>query len=611
VPSLSLRKPPARIQIQDVRPQIDCGRYPAKATVGDVVAVSANVFRDGHDVLRAVVRFRPVGSRRWLERPLAAVGNDRWAGEVQVTELGRWQFTVEAWTDPYATWFDEYDRKLAAGQTELTGELSEGAALFGPGEVGDWRAAAPSLGDQHRHDAVALPKPLELDVDRERARFGSWYELFPRSWGGFRGVTAVLPELAALGFDVVYLPPIHPIGVTNRKGRNNSLDAKPGDPGSPWAIGAAEGGHDALHPELGTWRDFDALVAAARAAGLDLALDFAIQCSPDHPWLETHPEWFNRRPDGTLKYAENPPKRYQDIYNVNFDSEDWRGLWLALHEVVVGWCARGVRVFRVDNPHTKSVPFWEWLIREIRDEYPDTIFLAEAFTRPAMMTTLAKIGFAQSYTYFTWKNTKAELVEWLEQAASWSAFYRPNVFANTPDILHEYLQEGGRPAFEARLVLAATLSPTYGIYSGFEWCENVPVQKGSEEYLDSEKYEVKSRRLDGPLLPLIRRLNQIRRAEPALQRFEGLRLLETQSEYLFAFAKGEGEDCVLVVVNLDPLAEREGLTVVPDTLGLAEQFEADELLSKERFRWRTGRNYVKLGAGQSHIVRPRRATRDV
>ena len=606
MPNPTPRTQPQRIQIQDVRPQVDCGRYPAKATVGDDVPVSATVFRDGHDVLRAVVRFRRVGSRRWLERPLVAVGNDRWEGELQVTELGRWQFTVEAWTDPYATWFDEYDRKVAAGQSDLAGELSEGAALFGPGEVDEWRVAAPARGEKQREDAVALPKPLELDVDRERARFGAWYELFPRSWGGFRGVAAVLPELAELGFDVVYLPPVHPIGVTNRKGRNNALVAAPGDPGSPWAIGGAEGGHDALHPELGTWKDFDALVAAAREAGLELALDFAIQCSPDHPWLKEHPEWFNRRPDGTLKYAENPPKRYQDIYNVNFDSEDWRGLWDALRDVVAGWCERGVRVFRVDNPHTKSVPFWEWLIREVRDEYPDTIFLAEAFTRPAMMTTLAKIGFAQSYTYFTWKNTKAELVEWLAQLQSWSAYYRPNVFANTPDILHEYLQEGGRPAFEARLVLAATLSPTYGIYSGFEWCENVPVQPGSEEYLDSEKYELKSRRLDGPLLPLVGRLNEIRRAEPALQRFEGLRLLETQSEYLFAFAKGEGPDCVLVAVNLDPHAERDGLAILPGALGLPEQFDADELLSGERFRWRTGRNYVKLGPGQSHIVRPRR-----
>ena len=605
--SLTSRRPPARIQIQDAGPQIDCGRYPAKITLGERARVSATIFRDGHEILRAVVRYRRAGRRRWLERPLEPVGNDRWEGDFDVTDLGRWQFTVEAWTDPYATWVDELDRKLAGGQLELSGELSEGAVLFGEGDADDWRAAAPALGARHRRDAVSLPKPLELDADRERARFGSWYELFPRSWGGFRGVAAVLPQLAELGFDVVYLPPVHPIGVTNRKGRNNALVAVSGDPGSPWAIGGEEGGHDALHPELGTWDDFDALIEAARAVGVEIALDFAIQCSPDHPWLRAHPEWFNRRPDGTLKYAENPPKRYQDIYNVNFESEDWRGLWSALRDVVTGWCGRGVRIFRVDNPHTKSVAFWEWLIQEVRGEYPDTIFLAEAFTRPAMMTTLAKVGFAQSYTYFTWKNTKAELVEFLEQVRGWSGFYRPNVFANTPDILHEYLQTGGRAAFEARLVLAATLSPTYGIYSGFEQCENVPAHEGSEEYLDSEKYEVKARRLDGPLLPLVKRLNEIRRATPALQRFDDFTLLETQSEHLFAVAKQDGSSCVLVVVNLDPKSEREGLAVVPGSLGLPAEFDADELLSGRRFRWRTGRNYVKLGPGQSHVVRPRPA----
>ena len=334
-------------------------------------------------------------------------------------------------------------------------------------------------------------------MERERARFGSWYELFPRSWGGFAGVERVLPQLAELGFDVIYLPPIHPIGTTNRKGRNNALVAAQGDPGSPWAIGGPEGGHDAIHPELGTPAEFDRLVAAARALGVEVALDFAIQCSPDHPWLREHPEWFNRRPDGTLKYAENPPKRYQDIYNVNFDSEDWRGLWEALREVVLHWCRHGVRAFRVDNPHTKSVPFWEWLITEVRGEFPDTIFFAEAFTRPAMMTTLAKAGFSQSYTYFTWKNTKAELRELLSQLLDWAPYYRPNFFANTPDILHEYLQEGGPPAFATRLVLAATLSPSYGIYSGYEHFERVPAAAGSEEYLDSEKYEVKRRSSTG------------------------------------------------------------------------------------------------------------------
>jgi starch synthase (maltosyl-transferring) len=605
VPSLTARQPPARILLQDVQPQVDCGRYAAKATLGERVPVSATIARDGHEQLRAVVRYRRAGARRWFERPLVPVGNDRWEGDFVVTELGRWQLTVAAWSDPYATWVDELDRKIAAGQSDLAGELSEGEALFGEGDVEEWRLRAGDLGAAGRDDLVSLPRPLEVDVERERARFGAWYELFPRSWGGFRGVAAVLPELAELGFDVVYLPPVHSIGETHRKGRNNAPAAAPGDPGSPWAIGSSAGGHDALHPELGTWDDFDGMVEAARAAGVEICLDFAIQCSPDHPWLREHPEWFNRRPDGTLKYAENPPKRYQDIYNVNFTSEDWRSLWTALREIVIGWCRHGIRVYRVDNPHTKPVAFWEWLIGEVRSEFPDTIFLAEAFTRPAMMTTLAKLGFGQSYTYFTWKNTKAELTEWLEQARSWSAYYRPNAFANTPDILHQYLQRGGRPAFEARLVLAAALSPTYGIYSGFEHAENVPVREGSEEYLDSEKYEVKRRRLDGQLLPLVRRLNEIRRTTPALQWFDNFTFVDTQSEYLFAVLKEHGSSRVVVVVNLDPFQSREGLAVLPPALGLPEELEADELLSGVRFRWRTGRNYVRLDAGQSHIVRLR------
>ncbi len=594
------KQPPPRIQIQDVRPQVDCGRYPVKVTEGDPVAISATIFKDGHDVLRAVVRYRAAGGRRWLEAPLEPVGNDRWEGRFEPAGLGRWQYTVEAWVDRYATLLDELDRKLAAGQTELAGELSEAEALFGPGELDDWRSTALKLGVKDRHAKTSLDAPLEADVERLRARFGSWYELFPRSWGGFKGVQKALPQLAELGFDVIYLPPIHPIGVTNRKGRNNALTAAAGDPGSPWAIGGAEGGHDVIHPELGTLKDFDTLVAAARKAGLELALDFAIQTSPDHPWLSEHPEWFNRRPDGTLKYAENPPKRYQDIYNVNFDSEDWRGLWDALRDVVLHWCRRGVRAYRVDNPHTKSVPFWEWLIAEVRAEFPDTIFFAEAFTRPAMMTTLAKIGFSQSYTYFTWKNTKAELVEFLELLLGWSDFYRPNFFANTPDILHEYLQEGGPPAFHARLVLAATLSPSYGIYSGYEHFENVPVAAGSEEYLDSEKYELKQRSLDGPLLPLVQRLNEIRRAEPSLQRFENLRLLDTHGEHVFAYAKGIE---IAVVVNLDPRLPREDVVVVPPGIGLPEEFPVLDLLTGESYLWRIGRNYVGLAPGGAHVMK--------
>jgi starch synthase (maltosyl-transferring) len=599
VPLPSGKQPPARILIQDVRPQVDCGRYPVKVSRGDPVEVEATIFKDGHDSLRAVIRYRPDGARKWLESPLEPVGNDLWRGSFEPTQLGRWQFAIEAWVDRYATLLDELDRKLAAGQADLTGELAEAEALFGAGEADDWRAAAPALGAKDRHGKVASPA-LEADVERERARFGAWYELFPRSFGGFKGVEKVLPRLAELGFDVVYLPPIHPIGTTNRKGRNNALTAAPGDPGSPWAIGGPEGGHDAIHPELGTLKEFDSLVAAARTAGLEIALDFAIQCSPDHPWLEQHPEWFNRRPDGTLKYAENPPKRYQDIYNVNFDSEDWQGLWEALRDVVLHWCRHGVRAYRVDNPHTKSVPFWDWLIREVRAEFPETIFFAEAFTRPAMMTALAKIGFSQSYTYFTWKNTKSELQEFLTMLLEWAPYYRPNFFANTPDILHEYLQAGGRAAFEARLVLAATLSPSYGIYSGYEHFESVPAAPGSEEYLDSEKYELKQRALDGPLLPLVQKLNEIRRAEPALQRFENLRLLDTHGEHVFAYLKGTG---VAVAVNLDPYLAREDVVVVPSDARLPDEFPVRDLLTGERYRWRIGRNYVGLAPGQAHVMK--------
>lgn len=590
-----------RIQIQDVSPQVDCGRYAAKACLGDAVPVAATIFRDGHVVLRAVARYRRAGERRWRESPLVAVGNDRWQGSFAPDALGRFELRVLAWTDPYATWLDELDRKLAAGQADLAGELREGEALFGPGTLDDWRAAAPALCDRERRDS-AMSAVLAVDVERVRARFGAWYELFPRSWGGFRGVTAVLPQLAALGFDVVYLPPVHPIGVTHRKGRNNAETARPGDVGSPWAIGSSAGGHEALHPDLGSDADFDAMLAAAREAGVEIALDFAIQCSPDHPWLVEHPEWFRRRPDGSIAYAENPPKRYQDIHNLDWDTSDREGLWRALRDVVLGWCARGIRIFRVDNPHTKPVPFWEWLIAQVRAAYPETIFLAEAFTRPAPMTTLAKVGFGQSYTYFTWKNTKAELVELVEQVLSWSAFYRPNMWPNTPDILHAFLQQGGRPAFEARLVLAATLSPSYGIYSGYEACENVPVRPGSEEYRDSEKYELKHRSLAGPLLPLIRRLNEARRAHPALQRLERLSWLETHDDELIAYARLDGGDVVLVVVNLDPHAAREGLCVVPPALGLPAAFAAVDLLDDSRYRWRTGRNYVRLAPGGAHVL---------
>jgi starch synthase (maltosyl-transferring) len=596
VPLPKTTQPPARIQIQAIEPIVDCGRYAVKRTVGDRVDVYATIFKDGHDTLAGAVRVRSPGERNWREVPLQAFGNDRWGGSFVVDRPGRWEFAVAAWTDRIATWQEEMRRKVGAGQEGLAGELSEGAVLLGRESITVEEGLAAEAGD--RQDVVTST-PLEVDVDRVLARFGAWYELFPRSWGGFRGVAKALPKLAELGFDVVYLPPVHPIGRTNRKGPNNTLTPGPEDPGSPWAIGNEEGGHEAIHPELGTWGEFDAMVEAAKSAGLELALDFAIQCSPDHPWLKEHPEWFYRRPDGTLKYAENPPKKYQDIYNVNFDSEDWRGLWQALLDVVLGWVERGITVFRVDNPHTKPTAFWEWLIREVRATHPEVIFLAEAFTRPAVMTTLAKLGFAQSYTYFTWKNSKAELVEYMQQLIAWSQFYRPNAFANTPDILHEYLQHGGPPAFRARLVLAATLSPTYGIYSGFESFENEPVRAGSEEYLDSEKYEARQRTLDGPLLPLVAALNRARRTEPALQVVDNIRWLETENDALVAYAK----DDVVCVVNIDPYASQAGACVIPVVLGYPPAFSAQDLVTGDRFTWRAGRNYVELPPGGSHVLK--------
>ena len=597
--------PGERIVISDVVPQVDCGRWPAKACVGDRVSVAATIVRDGHEPLRAVVRHRK-GRARWREEPLRFLGSDRYSGSFPVDAVGRWQFEVEAWVDRHAAWLDEHDRKVAAGQSDLAGELAEGEALFGPGSVEEWRETADALAAGDREGA-SHSAPLPVEVERERARAGAWYELFPRSWGGLRGVVDAVPALAEHGFDVLYLPPIHPIGVTNRKGRNNTESATPGDVGSPWAIGAAEGGHDAIDPALGDDGDLAALVEALRAHGMELALDLALQASPDHPWLREHPEWFQHRPDGSLKYAENPPKRYQDIHNFDWDTKERKALWEAIRDVVLRWCEAGVTVFRVDNPHTKPVPLWEWLIAEVRKKHPETVFLSEAFTRPAMMTLLAKAGFSQSYTYFTWKNAKWELVELVEQLREWTPYLRPNLWPNTPDILHATLQQGGRPAFECRLVLAATLSPSYGIYSGYERCENVPVQPGSEEYLDSEKYEVRERSFEGPLLPLLRRLNETRRAHPALTAagLDRLTWLETESEHLLGYAREHEGDVVLTVVNLDPFAIHEGVCAVPPGLGLHEPFDVVDTLTGETYTW-GARNYVRLGPGRSHVMVPAR-----
>jgi starch synthase (maltosyl-transferring) len=609
-----------------VRPTIEEGRWPVKRTVGDTVAVSADVFRDGHEVLRAVIRHKGPGESGWSEDPLHAVdahhNGVRWAGEFTLGERpGPTLWTIQAWVDVFAGWRDEIARKLEGGQIDLSGEASEGVVLLRDAAKhadGDDRraleAAATALEQgepiqqaldprlaavvEHaapRSEATEMPEPYVIDVDRVRGRFGSWYELFPRSFGGFRGVQAQLPRLQELGFDVLYLPPIHPIGLTNRKGRNNTLVAEPGDPGSPWAIGDATGGHDAIHQDLGTIEEFDELVASAREHGIDIAMDFAIQASADHPWLTEHPEWFNRRPDGTLKYAENPPKKYQDIYNFNWNSEDWQGLWNAMRDVMAYWVSHGVKVFRVDNPHTKPMPFWEWLIKEIRATDPDVLFLAEAFTRRAMMRALAKLGFSQSYTYFTWKNFRWELEEYLSELAHGDEreYFRPNFFVNTPDILTDYLAEGGPPAFAPRLILAATLSPSYGIYSGFEHFEHVQ-RPGAEEYIDNEKFELKKRRLDGPLLPLVQRLNQIRRDNPALQRLENLRFLESHNEALIAYAKREDRNLLVTVVNTDPHNAQEGLVDVPYELGVPPSFTVTDLIDLGRYDWHIGGNYVRL-----------------
>jgi starch synthase (maltosyl-transferring) len=629
--------PPPRIRIQLARPTIEEGRWPVKRTVGDIVAVSADVFRDGHEVLRAVVRYRQNGETDWSEAPLTPIdahhNGVRWAGEFPVDAVGLAQWNIQAWVDVFAGWRDEIARKLDAGQIDMSGETSEGVVLLrdaashatDAGDRSTLEAAAAALENGEpvaqaldarlaeivervapRSEVTEMPAPYEVYVDRVLGRFGSWYELFPRSFGGFKGVEAQLPRLAELGFDVLYLPPIHPIGHTHRKGRNNTLVAGPDDPGSPWAIGDETGGHDAIHPELGTLQDFDDLVRAAAEHGIDIALDFAINASGDHPWLKEHPEWFNRRPDGTIKYAENPPKKYQDIYNLNWNTDDWQSLWNALLKVVRHWVDHGVRVFRVDNPHTKPLPFWEWLISEIHSTHPDVIFLAEAFTRRAMMRALAKLGFTQSYTYFTWKNHRWELEEYVDELAHTeeAEYFRPNFFVNTPDILTDYLAEGGPPAFAPRLILAATISPTYGIYSGFENFEHVQ-RPGAEEYIDNEKFEVKQRRLDGPLLPLVQRLNQIRRDNPALQRLENLQFLETQNDALVAFAKREGRNLVITVVNVDPHSAQEGLVNVPYELGVPPSFTVTDLIDLGRYDWHVGGNYVALAPGdrQAHLFR--------
>ena len=576
--------------IENVYPELDCGRYSVKREVGDRFEVWADIFKEGHDFLAAVLRYREKGAGGWSEAPMRLYENDRWTGGFDLRKNTRYEYTIEAWMDEFETWWVEVGKKVGAGQNvEL--ELIEGRrivegaysrsqdkrlgqtlagfdaagyesrlALLRSDEVRDLIREHPD-----RSTSTVYRKTLEIVVDRERARYGAWYEMFPRSQGTEAGRSATfeeaeqrLPEIAGMGFDVVYLTPIHPIGETHRKGRNNALKAGPDDPGSPYAIGSEEGGHKAVHPGLGTLEDFRRFVSATREHGMEVALDFAIQCSPDHPYIKEHPEWFRFRPDGSIKYAENPPKKYQDIVNVDFYSEDWENLWREWLDVILFWVEQGVKIFRVDNPHTKPFPFWEWAIREVQEEHPEVIFLSEAFTRPKVMKALAKLGFTQSYTYFTWRNHKQELIEYLvELTQDWPREYmRPNFFPNTHDILPHILQFGGRPAFQMRFVLAATLSSTYGIYSGFELCENIPRgEPGTTVYYqDSEVYEYKVRdwdRLDN-IKDYIRRINEIRRDNPALHYLKNLSFYEAPNDNILFYGKRTGDNAVFVAVNLDP-----------------------------------------------------------
>ncbi|MBB1091437.1 alpha-1,4-glucan--maltose-1-phosphate maltosyltransferase [Rhodopseudomonas palustris] len=556
--------------IEDIFPIIDSGRFPVKRVVGEPIEVWADIYRDGHEVIAAALIWRREQDQDWQRAPLRHVVNDRWTATFTPDQIGRYVYAIEAWTDEFATWRHGVELKLKAGQ-DVTLDALEGAGLLTKAQHGGAEALAivhrqcdeylqtgevgpllapelrDAMGESQARLDVTRSALLPLMIDRERARNGAWYEMVPRSQstvpgqhGTFRDCIARLPDIAAMGFDVLYFTPIHPIGRVNRKGRNNSLKAEAGDPGSPYAIGAEEGGHDAVHPELGTLDDFHALLKACKLVNLEIALDIAVQCSPDHPWLKQHPDWFKRRPDGSMKYAENPPKKYEDIVNPDFTCEDAGSLWNALRDVILFWVDQGVKIFRVDNPHTKPLRFWEWMIREVQLRHPDVLFLAEAFTRPKLMKGLAKLGFSQSYTYFTWRTQKWEIEEYLRELTGYPErdFYRPNFFVNTPDILPFHLQGGEPWMFRSRVALAATLSSTYGIYSGFELLEHEPIP-GKEEYLDSEKYEIRVRDWDKPgnIKPYIRAINSARRANPALQQTSNLRFVDIQDANVTGFIK--------------------------------------------------------------------------
>ena len=658
-----------RVAIESVAPEIDGGRFPAKRSVGEKVAVEADVFADGHDAIAAVMRYRHQSAPGWIEVPMVPLANDRWRAEFTVTELGRYRFTLEAWIDRFATWSRQFAKRVEAGQ-DVAQELELGARMVAAtasrapepdaakllgyatqlrrGNLGGFptpplRGGAPyavggaaalgselaELMERHadRSASVTYGREPEVVVEPVRARYGAWYEMFPRSagkaakHGTFRDVEDWLPYISGMGFDVLYFPPIHPIGRTHRKGANNSVQAKPDEPGSPWAIGSDEGGHKSVHPQLGTLEDFRRLVGVAGEHGLSIALDIAFQCSPDHPYTKEHPEWFRHGPDGSIQYAENPPKKYEDIYPFDFECDAWRELWTEMLSIVLFWMDQGVRIFRVDNPHTKPFPFWEWLIGEVKRDHPEVIFLAEAFTRPRIMYRLAKAGFSQSYTYFAWRNTTWELTQYFNELRSSPIreFARPNLWPNTPDILTEYLQTGGRPAFAARLVLAATLGASYGIYGpAFELCESRAKEPGSEEYLDSEKYQIRTWDRDRPdsLRELITLVNKARRENAALQSDNGLMFHPTENEQIIAYTKSTEDhaDVVLTVVNVDPHHTQTGMVNLPlEALGIDRDrsYQAHELLSGARYIWNGPRNYIELNpfSSPAQIFRFRRRLR--
>lgn len=637
----------SRVVIEAVKPEIDCGEYPIQRVVGESVQIEADIFADGHDVVAAHLLYRGPADRNWRIAPLELLTNDRWRGEFPVSELGAYRYTLEGWIDRFTTWRHAMKKRIAAAQdvhVELVsgGILVRAAALRAKGadakRLKEFAATLENTADQEAASTAALDptlldlmrtysehaystryaKELIVQVGRTRANFSAWYEIFPRSCaaipgqhGTFKDCEAWLPYIASMNFDVLYFPPIHPIGDAFRKGKNNAEQAEPDDVGSPWAIGSPEGGHTAIHPRLGTLEDFQSLIAKAKQHGLEIALDIAFQCSPDHPWVTEYPSFFRKRPDGTIQYAENPPKKYQDIYPLDFETEDWRELWSQLKGVIDYWIEQGVLIFRVDNPHTKSFPFWKWVIAEVKAAHPDVIFLAEAFTRPKVMYRLAKLGFTQSYTYFTWRNTKEELTEYLTELTKTDVveFFRPNFWPNTPDILPVPLQEGGRPAFLSRLVLAATLSSNYGIYGpAFELCENTALRAGAEDYLNSEKYQLSQWNVEEPqnLQTLIARVNEIRRAHPAMHSNRTLQFHPTDQPFLLCYSKvaEKAEDVILTVVNLDPSSVQAGWAQLDLTaLGFSgdHPIDAHDLLTDAHYTWNGSRVYIELEAGRSHI----------